>query len=105
MTWSASSSSPNLLRASSYWGLCAKSALGDGRLRVSVWDATPYIPAPFDELPGAKPRPAPVDAVYVGGFKIQEDGSDGGRHLFVSKVDARLYSSLPGAEERIFYER
>ncbi|WP_406474634.1 Imm50 family immunity protein [Streptomyces sp. NBC_01615] len=42
---------------------------------------------------------------HVSAFKIQADGSDGGRHLFASKVDARLYSSLPGTEERIFYER
>ncbi|MFF3481717.1 ATP-binding protein [Streptomyces sp. NPDC002701] len=39
-------------------------ALGDGRLRVGVWDSSPHVPAPFDEPPGAGAgvRPAPPDA-------------------------------------------
>ncbi|MGW3940747.1 ATP-binding protein [Streptomyces phaeochromogenes] len=34
-------------------------ALGDGRLRVGVWDRSPYIPAPFDKPPGDRIPPPP----------------------------------------------
>ncbi|MFC7261221.1 ATP-binding protein [Streptomyces lutosisoli] len=51
-------------------------ALGGGRLRVSVWDANPHIPAPFDELPGTKPRPAPVDAVSGRGLLLVQAWAD-----------------------------
>ncbi|MET7457334.1 ATP-binding protein [Streptomyces sp. NPDC005574] len=45
--------------------------LGHGRLRVSVWDADPYIPPPFDRRSGPVRRvPADADA-------------DGGRGLFL----------------------
>ncbi|MFE1797885.1 MULTISPECIES: ATP-binding protein [unclassified Streptomyces] len=43
-------------------------ALGDGRLRVGVWDSSPHVPAPFDEPPGGRGEkstpiaPAPGDA-------------------------------------------
>lgn len=37
--------------------------LGDGRLRVGVWDTHPHIPAPFDRPPGEWPPVAPLDAV------------------------------------------
>ncbi|MFG3088316.1 ATP-binding protein [Streptomyces antibioticus] len=40
--------------------------IGRGRIRVSVWDANPYIPSPFDRRSGAS-RPAPVDAEAEGG--------------------------------------
>ncbi|MEU6549751.1 Imm50 family immunity protein [Streptomyces sp. NPDC046915] len=42
---------------------------------------------------------------HVSAFRGGDDGSDGGRHLFVSKVDARRYRSLPGTEEKTFYGR
>ncbi|MFI9342522.1 Imm50 family immunity protein [Streptomyces sp. NPDC052773] len=42
---------------------------------------------------------------HVSAFSIGADGSDDGRHLFMSKVDARRYSTLPGTEEKTFYER
>ncbi|MHC3475513.1 Imm50 family immunity protein [Streptomyces sp. 7R007] len=42
---------------------------------------------------------------HVSAFRKQEDGSDSGRHLFVGAVDARRYTSLPGTEEKTFYER
>ncbi|MFD6291127.1 ATP-binding protein [Streptomyces anthocyanicus] len=45
-------------------------ALGDGRLRVGVWDSSPHVPAPFDEPPGARVPPAPA-------------GAEGGRGLFL----------------------
>ncbi|KAA0930462.1 ATP-binding protein [Streptomyces apricus] len=37
-------------------------ALGDGRLRVGVWDSSPHVPAPFGEPPGARVPLVPVDA-------------------------------------------
>ncbi|MFJ8940809.1 ATP-binding protein [Streptomyces sp. NPDC102365] len=37
-------------------------ALGDGRLRVGVWDSSPPVPAPFDEPPGGRAAPAPLNA-------------------------------------------
>ncbi|MER7836820.1 Imm50 family immunity protein [Streptomyces sp. NPDC096040] len=42
---------------------------------------------------------------HVSAFKIQQDGSDDGRHLFVSKIDARRHTSLPPSDEKTFYER
>ncbi|WTE75108.1 immunity 50 family protein [Streptomyces sp. NBC_01615] len=42
---------------------------------------------------------------HVSAFKIQDDGSDSGQRLFVSKVDARRHTSLPGTDEKTFYER
>ncbi|MFF8945393.1 Imm50 family immunity protein [Streptomyces sp. NPDC014864] len=46
-----------------------------------------------------------VQVGHVSAYKIEADGSDGGRHLFVSKIDARRYDSLPGTDEKTFYER
>lgn len=48
---------------------------------------------------------ASVHVGHVSAFRIQEDGSDSGRHLFLSKLDARRHSRLPGTEEKTFYER
>ncbi|MFF6998535.1 ATP-binding protein [Streptomyces sp. NPDC008313] len=45
-------------------------ALGGGRLRVGVWDSSPYVPAPFDKPPG---EPVP----YV------DMGAEEGRGLFL----------------------
>ncbi|WP_328454309.1 immunity 50 family protein [Streptomyces sp. NBC_00386] len=42
---------------------------------------------------------------HVSAFKIKESGSDDGVHRFMSKIDARRHSSLPGTEDRTFYER
>ncbi|MFJ8195414.1 Imm50 family immunity protein [Streptomyces sp. NPDC096152] len=46
-----------------------------------------------------------VQVGHVSAFKVEADGSDGGRHFFVSRVDARKYESLPGTDEKTFYER
>ncbi|MFI5685744.1 Imm50 family immunity protein [Streptomyces sp. NPDC051636] len=49
-----------------------------------------------------------ADSVRVGhvsAFRKGANGSDSGRHLFLSKVDARRHTVLPGAEEKTFYER
>ncbi|MFF7054861.1 ATP-binding protein [Streptomyces griseorubiginosus] len=45
-------------------------ALGQGRLRVGVWDSHPYIPAPFARPPGDRVSPA-------------AEGGVGGRGLFL----------------------
>ncbi len=48
------------------------------------------------------------DSVRVGhvtAFEIHENGSDNGRHLFLSKVDARRHTALPETTEKTFYER
>lgn len=46
-----------------------------------------------------------VRVSHVSAFKAQPDGSDGGTHLFVSKVDGRHHDSLPGTAERTFHAR
>ncbi|MET7701158.1 Imm50 family immunity protein [Streptomyces sp. NPDC005485] len=40
---------------------------------------------------------------HVSAFKGREDGADGGRHLFVSRVDARRHTSLPGTDEKTYF--
>lgn len=48
------------------------------------------------------------DSVLIGhlsAFRIGPDGSDAGRHAFVSKVDARRHASLPETCDKTFYER
>ncbi|WP_159050081.1 Imm50 family immunity protein [Streptomyces sp. MMG1533] len=48
------------------------------------------------------------DSVLVGrvsAFKSHHDGSDGGSRSFVSRIDARRYSSLPGTDEKTYYGR
>ncbi|MFE0509761.1 Imm50 family immunity protein [Streptomyces sp. NPDC058964] len=42
---------------------------------------------------------------HVSAFGIAGDGADGGPHLFVSKADARLHSSVPGTDVRVFHGR
>ncbi|MFF8974057.1 ATP-binding protein [Streptomyces sp. NPDC014995] len=44
--------------------------VGSNRLRVSVWEANPYIPTPFDKRSGPAVGPVPAEA-------------DGGRGLFL----------------------
>jgi anti-sigma regulatory factor (Ser/Thr protein kinase) len=51
------------------------------RLRVSVWDANPHIPPPFDKRPGPL-RPVPVEA-------------DGGRGLFLVCHYAEAWGGYP----------
>ncbi|MDQ1038319.1 anti-sigma regulatory factor (Ser/Thr protein kinase) [Streptomyces sp. V3I8] len=53
-------------------------ALGDGRLRVGVWDSSPHVPAPFDEPPGARVPLTPV-------------GAEGGRGLFLLRQCANSW--------------
>ncbi|MFF4348033.1 ATP-binding protein [Streptomyces sp. NPDC001530] len=55
--------------------------LGRGRLRVSVWDANPHIPPPFDKNPG------PVRAVPA--------EADGGRGLFLVCHYADAWGGYP----------
>lgn len=48
-------------------------ALGQGRLRVGVWDSHPHIPAPFARPPGDRVPPASVGGVGGRGlFLVQE---------------------------------
>ncbi|MFD5638371.1 Imm50 family immunity protein [Streptomyces sp. NPDC127077] len=42
---------------------------------------------------------------HVSAFKVTESGFDDGAHLFMSKIDARRHTSLPGTQDRTFYER
>jgi len=42
---------------------------------------------------------------HVSAFKIQQDGSDDGKHRFTSKIDAWRHGSLPATDEKTFYER
>ncbi|WP_078948183.1 ATP-binding protein [Streptomyces griseus] len=56
-------------------------ALGLSRLRVSVWDANPHIPPPFDKRSGPL-RPAPA-------------GADGGRGLFLVGHYAQAWGGYP----------
>ncbi|KOX23754.1 MULTISPECIES: Imm50 family immunity protein [unclassified Streptomyces] len=46
-----------------------------------------------------------VPVGHVSAFRIAPDGADGGRHLFLGRVDARLHETVPGPEERPFHER
>jgi anti-sigma regulatory factor (Ser/Thr protein kinase) len=52
------------------------SALGDGRLRVGVWDGDPHVPAPFTEPPGARTAPAPPGAVGGRGLHLVRECAD-----------------------------
>ncbi|MHC5262616.1 hypothetical protein ACYSUO_32440 [Streptomyces sp. UC4497] len=42
---------------------------------------------------------------HISAFRATPDASDEGPHHFLGKVDARLFSTLPGTHERTFYER
>ncbi|MFB7246827.1 Imm50 family immunity protein [Streptomyces populi] len=46
-----------------------------------------------------------VRVAHVSAFKTAENGLDDGGHLFMSRIDARRHSSLPGTQDRTFYER
>ncbi|WP_327431079.1 ATP-binding protein [Streptomyces sp. NBC_01236] len=56
-------------------------ALGGARLRLSVWDANPHIPPPFDK------RPGPLHSVPV--------EADGGRGLFLVCHYADAWGGYP----------
>jgi hypothetical protein len=48
------------------------------------------------------------DSVLIGhlsAYRSRSDGTDAGRHLFLSRIDARRHTSLPGTDEKTFYER
>lgn len=58
--------------------LCLR-ALGEGRLRVFVWDANPYIPPPFDGPPAMgtpPPAPPPNDATHGRGLLLVRQCAD-----------------------------
>ncbi|MFJ2263245.1 ATP-binding protein [Streptomyces sp. NPDC087844] len=64
-------------------------ALGEGRLRVGVWDSSPHIPAPFDEPPGGRGaqstliKPTPADAESGRGlFLVQQYATSWGGWSF-----------------------
>ncbi|GAA2621898.1 ATP-binding protein [Streptomyces vastus] len=58
-------------------------ALGDGRLRVGLWDSNPHIPAPFNKPPGDRVPPALADAEGGRGLLLVQEyaSSWGGRPL------------------------
>ncbi|WP_020121234.1 ATP-binding protein [Streptomyces canus] len=51
-------------------------ALGEGRLRVGVWDSHPHIPAPFARPPGDRVPPAPMGAVSGRGLLLVQELAD-----------------------------
>jgi anti-sigma regulatory factor (Ser/Thr protein kinase) len=51
-------------------------ALGDGRLRVGVWDADPYVPAPLAGPPGDRTAPAPPGAGGGRGLHLVREYAD-----------------------------
>ncbi|WP_427922119.1 ATP-binding protein [Streptomyces sp. cg40] len=57
-------------------------ALGDGRLRVGVWDSNPHVPAPFDRRSVERLPPAPLDA-------------DNGRGLHLVQAYATSWGGWP----------
>ncbi|NGO10370.1 ATP-binding protein [Streptomyces sp. HC44] len=61
-------------------------ALGDGRLRVGVWDSSPHVPAPFGKPPGDRVPPAPADA-------------EGGRGLLLVREYASSWGGWPLGDE------
>ncbi|MFI0965031.1 Imm50 family immunity protein [Streptomyces sp. NPDC021080] len=48
---------------------------------------------------------ASVRVGHVSAFRSTENGRDDGSRLFMSRIDARRHSSLPGTQDRTFYER
>ncbi|MFE3033427.1 ATP-binding protein [Streptomyces canus] len=51
-------------------------ALGDGRLRVGVWDGHPRIPAPFGAPPGDRAPLAPPDGEGGRGLCLVQEYAD-----------------------------
>ncbi|XIE79194.1 Imm50 family immunity protein [Streptomyces sp. SBR177] len=42
---------------------------------------------------------------HVSAFRLQPDGSDTGRHLFVGKIDNLRYKNIPSPDEKTFHGR
>ena len=51
-------------------------AVGDGRIRVGVWDSHPHIPAPFAKPPGDRLPPAPVTGEGGRGLYLVQEYAD-----------------------------
>ena len=66
-------------------------ALGDGRLRVGVWDGHPRVPAPFGTPPPDSVPPAPPDAEGGRGLRLVQEYADswGGWSLGDGEFDRR----------------
>ncbi|MDX3242984.1 ATP-binding protein [Streptomyces sp. ME18-1-4] len=58
--------------------------IGGSRLRVSVWDANPHIPPPFDKRSGSRRLPFPAGA-----------DAEGGRGLFLVCHYAETWGGYP----------
>jgi anti-sigma regulatory factor (Ser/Thr protein kinase) len=82
-------------------------ALGDGRLRVGVWDTSPHIPASFGKPPGDRIPPAPADAVGGRGLLLVQEYADcwGGWSLGDGLLDRGagklLWFEVGGKRERV----
>ncbi|MGW9447928.1 Imm50 family immunity protein [Streptomyces sp. NPDC055632] len=46
-----------------------------------------------------------VKTGHVSAFRIAPDGTDGGPHLFLRKLDRKRFTTVPGPEEKTFHER
>ncbi|MFI7083420.1 Imm50 family immunity protein [Streptomyces anulatus] len=46
-----------------------------------------------------------LTAGHISSFRVTESGSDEGDRAFVSRLDERRFTSLPGTHEGTFYER
>jgi hypothetical protein len=42
---------------------------------------------------------------HVSGFRLAPDGGDGSSHGFLSRVDSRLYDTVPGPEVKNYHDR
>lgn len=51
-------------------------ALGDGRLRVGVWDSNPHVPAAFDRQPSKRVPPPREDAEHGRGLHLVQHYAD-----------------------------
>ncbi|MEV0175398.1 ATP-binding protein [Streptomyces sp. NPDC050803] len=51
-------------------------ALGDGRLRVGVWDSHPHVPPPFEHAPESWVSPAPPGAGHGRGLYLVQECAD-----------------------------
>jgi hypothetical protein len=75
----------------------AVTPMGEGR-RVRVEVVGDGVDLSFDSS----------DSVLVGhvsAFRMNSDGSDGGPRMFVNRIDARRYDSLPDPCEAVHFER
>ncbi|MFD7133329.1 ATP-binding protein [Streptomyces sp. NPDC059894] len=65
-------------------------ALGDGRLRVGVWDSHPCIPAPFAKPPGDRGPMPDVDCEGGRGLHLVQEYADSWGGWSVADRDGRL---------------